>query len=103
MNLKIGFINTIYNILNGNIDAPDGKIDTSNWRWPSDMYGGGNTSRYRFCREKVDYGEDVTHRELYQGIEGPQDLFWLEIDLFNEALYRNDDLVIVEDYLRKIN
>ena len=71
----------IYNILYGGIQVPDGKIDTSNFYnqlSPEDCLGYWS-DRYKLCMEHVDYESDFIYKEFYDGIEGPEDILWLDL------------------------
>ena len=74
----------IYNVLNGNISVPDGKIDTSQYQY--DIGSSYNSGVYRICRERVDYEPDYLWEELY--------LVWDEELRFNTEL---EDLIFFQN------
>lgn len=69
-------MNTMYTILNGNIDVPDGKIDTSHFAYPHHDESPSSGGR---IPHGVKYGIDLTYRELYQPIEEHVDTRFIEL------------------------
>ena len=74
---------SLYNILthlsDGNINVFDGKIDTKHFGYDHGDGCGCGGDNYRFPRERIDYESDYIYKELYDGVEGPENILWLDL------------------------
>ena len=87
--------NVLQHLLDGNLNVPDGKIDTLHYGYPTE--GDYSCVRYRLCKEHIDYESDYMYEEMYQGITNPGH-FWLDIDLFNNGLMKTEEKINKKDH-----